>query len=50
MKVVIQRVLNSNVIIDNDKKEEINEGLMILVGFTYNDSEKDIEYMVKKSN
>ena len=48
MKAVVQRVLKSNVIIDNDEKAEIKEGLMILVGFTYNDNEKDIEYIVKK--
>lgn len=48
MKVVIQRVLNSSVIIDDNKEEKINEGLMILVGFTYNDTKDDIDYIVRK--
>ena len=49
MKVVIQRVINSSVLIDNKDKEEIDEGLMVLVGYTNNDSIKNIEYIVKKT-
>lgn len=48
MKVVIQRVLNSSVLIDGEIKRDINQGLMILTGFTYNDNIDDIDYMVKK--
>lgn len=47
MKVVIQRVLKSSVLIDN-KEEKINNGLMILVGMTYNDTVNDINYLVNK--
>lgn len=48
MKLVIQRVKKSKVIINNSSEEKINKGLMILVGFTYNDTEEDINYIVKK--
>lgn len=48
MRVVIQRVSNANVKIDNKKYNEINSGLMILVGFTDGDNESDIDYCVKK--
>lgn len=48
MKVVIQRVKKSKVLINSLKEENINNGLMILVGMTYNDNEGDIEYIVKK--
>lgn len=48
MKVVIQRVLNSKIIIDNNEEKNIKKGLMILVGMTYNDDIEDINYLVKK--
>lgn len=48
MKVVVQRVINSSVLIDNKDKKTINQGLMILVGFTYNDTKDDIDYIIKK--
>ena len=34
MKVVVQRVLNSSVVIDDKYEEKINKGLMILLGTT----------------
>lgn len=48
MKVVIQRVLNSSVVIDDGIKKCISKGLMILVGMTYNDNEDDIDYLINK--
>ena len=48
MKVVVQRVLNSSVLIDGEIKKGINKGLMILVGMTYNDTKEDVDYLVKK--
>ena len=48
MKVVIQRVLNSSVLIDSNEEKHIDKGLMILLGMTYNDSSDDIEYLVNK--
>lgn len=48
MKVVVQRVINSSVLIDGKDEEKINKGLMVLVGFTYNDTIEDINYIIKK--
>lgn len=48
MKVVIQRVLNSSVLIDSNEEKHIDKGLMILLGMTYNDSSDDIKYLVNK--
>lgn len=48
MRLVIQRVKESSVIINNSKEEKIDKGLMILAGFTYNDSEDDINYVINK--
>lgn len=48
MKLVIQRVKNSNVLIDNKDTKNINNGLMLLVGFTYNDTIEDIKYITNK--
>ena len=48
MKVVVQKVINSSVEIDNKVYNTINNGLMVLVGFTYGDTSEDIDYIVKK--
>ena len=48
MKVVVQRVLNASVKVDNKTVGKIDNGFMILVGFTHSDEISDIEYMVKK--
>lgn len=48
MKIVVQRVLNSSVLIDEKINKSIDKGLMILVGFTYNDTKDDINYIVRK--
>lgn len=48
MKVVVQRVKKSNVTIDNKIYNSIENGLMILVGFTEGDTSSDIDYIVKK--
>lgn len=48
MKIVIQRVEKANVLINNEKTVNINKGLMILAGFTYNDTIDDIDYIIKK--
>ena len=48
MKVVIQRSLESNVKVDNKIVGSINKGLVILVGFTYDDNELIIDKMVDK--
>ena len=48
MRVVIQKVKKSNVVIDNKIYNSINQGLMVLVGFTEGDNSSDIDYIVKK--
>ena len=48
MKVVITRVTKANVKVENKLISEIKNGLLVLVGFTENDTEEKIEYMVKK--
>ena len=48
MKVVIQRAKNAKVEIDGKINGSIENGLVILVGFTYGDTLEDIDYMVNK--
>ena len=48
MKVVVQKCLESSVAVDDKIISSIKRGLMVLVGFTHEDSEKDIDYLVKK--
>lgn len=48
MRVLVQRSLNSNVSVDNKIVGEINNGLVLLVGFTDEDNIEDIKYLVKK--
>ena len=48
MRAVLQRSLHSEVSINGKKVGSIDKGLVILVGFTYKDEEKDIDYLVDK--
>lgn len=48
MRVVIQRVKNASVTIDNKLYNKINNGMLILVGFTDGDTSQDIDYIVRK--
>lgn len=48
MRVVIQRSLESSVSVDNTITGEIKHGLVVLVGFTHTDTEKEIDYIVNK--
>ena len=48
MRVVVQRAKNASVKVDEKVVGNINEGLVLLVGFTQTDTEKTIDYMVKK--
>lgn len=49
MKVIIQRSKHSSVSIDNKIVGEITFGLVILVGFTKDDTIEDINYIVNKT-
>ena len=48
MKIIVQRVTEASVYIKNTKISKINKGLALLVGFTQNDTESDIDYLIKK--
>lgn len=48
MRVLVQRSLESSVLVDNKIVGKIDNGLVLLVGFTYGDSKKEIDYMVDK--
>lgn len=48
MKVVLQRVSNANVKINDSINGSIENGLVILVGFTHGDTINDINYIVNK--
>lgn len=48
MRVVIQRVLKVDCIVNKEIVSSIEHGLMLLVGFTHTDSEKEVEKMALK--
>ena len=48
MRVVIQRVSQSNVKVSGEVIGEINEGLMVLVSFVDEDNDTDLGWMTKK--
>jgi len=48
MKVVIQRVNNANVIVDNNIVGEIGKGFVVLLGIKNTDTYKDVDYLVNK--
>ena len=48
MKVIVQRSKKSSVSVNNKIVNTINEGLVLLVGFTYGDTIEDLEKLAKK--
>lgn len=48
MKVVVQRVKKASVQVNQKIVGKIDEGLLLLVGFTYEDDEKVLEWMANK--
>lgn len=48
MKVLVQRARDAKVTDSGKLAGEIKEGLMLLVGFTQTDTEKEIDWMVNK--
>ena len=42
MRLLVQRSLNSNVSVNNKIVGKIEKGLVVLVGFTNDDKEKDV--------
>ena len=48
MKLVVQRVTSASVEVDGEIVGQIEDGLMVLVGFGQNDSEKESDYLARK--
>lgn len=48
MKVILQRSKKSSVKVDDKIVGSIDNGLVLLVGFTHNDTSSEIDYMVDK--
>ena len=49
MKILMQRSLESSVTVNKKIVGKINHGLVILVGFTKNDTTKEIDYLVDRA-
>ena len=48
MRVIIQRVLSAQVIINQSEKREIEDGLLVLLGIEMIDDSSDISWLVNK--
>ena len=48
MRVVVQKVKNASVKVNNQLVGEIKNGLVVLAGYEPSDSQEDISWMVKK--
>lgn len=48
MRIVVQRVLQAAVDIAGQRKSEIGQGLLVLVGVCDEDTDEDIEYLCQK--
>lgn len=48
MKVIIQRCSSAKVTVDEEIIGQIDQGLMLLVGVTHEDEEKDADYLAEK--
>ena len=49
MICLIQRVISSEVTINEKKISKINKGILILLGIHKNDTNADLDYIVKKT-
>ncbi|WP_343328824.1 D-aminoacyl-tRNA deacylase [Polaribacter staleyi] len=49
MRIVIQRVSEASVSIENHKVAEIQSGLLVLLGIVEDDDQEDINYLVRKT-
>ena len=48
MKIVLQRVKNANVKVDNKIVGDISRGILIFLGITHDDTENEIKYLIDK--
>jgi len=49
MKAVLQRVSQASVTIDGKVNGAIEQGLLILLGITHEDSQEDIDWLIRKT-
>ena len=48
MKLVIQRVSEARVVVDNQTTADIQNGLLVLQGVTHEDTQEDVEWLANK--
>lgn len=48
MKLLIQRVQNAKVVVENKTVGEIGKGFLVLCGITHSDTEKEADYLANK--
>lgn len=48
MKLVIQRVKEASVTVDDNVIGKINKGFLVLIGVTHSDTKENVDYLVKK--
>ena len=48
MRAVVQRVTESNVTVDGETVGAIGPGIMVLIGVSTEDTDKDLKYIVEK--
>ncbi len=48
MRVVIQRVKEANVVVENKEIGKINQGVLVFLGIEDNDNQEDINWLVRK--
>ena len=49
MRAVVQRVTNASVTVENETVGSIGPGIMVLIGVSDTDTEKDLKYIVDKT-
>lgn len=48
MKIILQRVKEASCSVNNEVISEIQNGYLLLIGFTHEDTMKEVEYLAKK--
>lgn len=48
MRALVQRIIKASVVVNEKLVSKIDNGLLVFVGFTHNDTIDDIEYIVNK--
>ncbi|MBB5173196.1 D-aminoacyl-tRNA deacylase [Texcoconibacillus texcoconensis] len=48
MRVIVQRANDAQVYVDNEVVGQVDHGLVLLVGITHDDGEKDVDYVADK--